>query len=214
MAFRARRIGRRRMRRPLRRPRISRKTYRYTGKKSYKKVVTVKRTVLVGAITQSAVNQNLAYQFRLSNLPNYTELTNLYDQYKIKSINFSIVPQVTSADANPNATAALCPSVTSVLDFSDSTALANLNDYLQYSTYKRTAPLKTHKRFFYPKQLVYAYDAVTATQNLADVQNKWIRSESPDIQHLGIKVYIPAAVNATFNYEVYATYYVLLKQSK
>lgn len=211
--FKSRKIGGRRMRRPMRKPRVIRKI-RFSGKKSYKKTVMVKRTVLVGAISQGAAAQNLAYQFRLSNLPNYTELTNLYDQYKIKSIAFSIVPQCTSADVNPNATLGMVPSLTSVLDFSDSTALGSLNDYLQYSTYRRTAPLKTHKRFLYPKQLVYAYDAVTATQNLADVQNKWIRSESPDIQHLGVKVHVPASVNAAFNYEVYATYYVLLKQTK
>lgn len=213
--YKSRRIGGRRMRKPMRKPRIMRRKYRYTGKKSYKKIVEIKRVVSLAGVNQTSAIQHLSYQFKLSDLPNYTELTNLYDQYKIKSVQLKFVPTVTGSDMNPQATSVALPSIHSVLDFSDATALTSLNDYLQYSTYKQTAPLKTHKRFIYPKQLQYAQDQSTGLSALADVKNIWVRSESPNINHLGCKVMIPAASTSfAFQFEVYATYYVLCKQTK
>lgn len=209
--YRARRVGARRMRKPMRKPRVTRKVYR-TYKKSYKRIVTVKRTVQLATITNSTLDQNLVYQFKLSDLPNSTELTNLYDQYKIKSINLKIVPNYA---VNTVGGGVSVPPVHSVLDFSDATALTGITDYMQYSTYKMTRGLSMHKRFLYPRQLEYALDQTTGTSALADVSNKWVRSESPNINHLGCKVLIPGSVGSpSFTYSVFATYYVLLKQNK
>lgn len=207
---------RRKMRGLRRKPvrKYVRRVMRRPIKKSYKKIVTVKRTFVLGTIAQTNANQHFAYTFKLADLPNYTELTNLYDQYKIKGISVRLVPNVTSADINPVASSVGLPSLHSVLDFSDSTALTSLNDYFQYSTYKRTDPLKPHKRFLYPKQLQYAYDAVTAAAIVADVKNDWVRSESPNVQHLGLKLMCPAATANSCSYDLFATYYVLLKQTK
>lgn len=204
----------RKPRRNIIRRRKIRNMRRRPMKKSYKKVVVVKRTVALSNIAQTNANQHFQYSFKISDLPNYTELTNLYDQYKIKSVQLKIVPNVTSADINPVASSVGLPSIHSVLDFSDSTALTSLNDYMQYSTYKATSPLKIHKRFCYPKQLQYAYDQTAGAAAVADIKNVWIRSESVNIQHNGIKVMVPAATANSCSYEVYATYYVLLKQTK
>lgn len=210
----SRRVGGRRMRRPMRKPRVMRRKYRYTGKKSYKKIVEIKRVVQLTNKVTSAADQNIVYTFKLSDLPNYTEITSLYDQYKIKSVQLKIVPTKTESDvSNSSLTTSIYP-LHSVLDFSDATALTGINDYLQYSTYKMTSPMRMLKRFCYPKQLQYAYDQTSGAAALADIKNSWIRSESPDIQHLGIKVLIPASTVNILAYQVFATYYVLAKQTK
>lgn len=180
------------------------------ARKSYKRVVSVKRIAQLSTVSITAVEQHLVYTFKLSDLPNYTELTNLYDQYKIKGISLKFIPtktesSITEGSINP---------LHSVLDFSDSTALTSIPDYLQYSTYKMSMPIRMMKRFIYPKQLQYAYDSTTAAAIQADVANNWIRSESPNVQHLGIKVCIPGGAANTLSYQVFATYYVLLKQTK
>lgn len=219
-----------RRRRPTYRRKGPRKGYRMgirkRYKKSYKKVVEFKRTCNKlwttnsaggtndGLIRVSAASaQNIQYTFQLSDLPDYTEITTLYDQYKIKAISLRFVPFQNSADINPNASVVYAQPIHSVLDFTDTTNLATLNDYMEYSTYKMTKGLRDHRRYLYPKQIVYALDEGASV--LADVQNKWLRSESPGVDHLGVKVHIPQALATTSTiYQVFATFYVLAKQVK
>lgn len=203
--YRRRRPGMRKMKRGLRRP--------VMRKPAYKRIVAFKRTAQLGSLTQTAADQHLTYTFNLSSLPNYTEFTNLYDQYKIKGILLQIVPSVTSADVNPQASVVNMPSIHSVIDVTEGSALTALNDYLQYATYKRTNPLKIHKRFIYPKALSYEQQSGGASV-VANPVNKWIRSENATIDHNGLKVMIPAGVLNSCTYQVFVTYYLLCKQVK
>lgn len=215
-------------------PRKGYRTYRrlrYSRRKTYQRVVEFKKTCSKtwtsnsnatpgnsGFIAPQLADQSIQYTFQLSDLPNYTEITKLYDMYKIKSIRLRLVPLQNSNDVNPTASLVQSYPVHSVLDFTDTDISAlsgtnTLNDYLEYSTYKMTKGLREHKRFFYPKQLQYAADGGVST--VADVKNNWVRSESPGIDHLGVKIFIPGSTVANqLYYQVFATYYILARNSK
>lgn len=203
--YRRRRPGMRKMKKGYR--------LRRQVKPGYKRVVAFKRTFSGGVLTQTAADQHFQYTFNLSNLPNYTELTNLYDQYKIKSVLFQLIPSVTSADTNPQASVVNMPSIHSVIDPTDGSPLTTLNDYLQYATYKRSNPLRVHKRLIYPKSQQSEMQS-GGTIVIANPVSKWIRSENPNIDHQGLKLMIPAGVASSCTYQVFVTMYVLCKQIK
>lgn len=179
---------------------------------SYKGVSSLKRSQQLSTITVGAAAQNPVYTFSIDQLPNYTEITNLYDMYKIKCVVLKFVPLYTSADVNPLATGVQVLPIHTVIDNSDKTALTSVQDAMEYSTYKMTRGLSIHTRKVYPKQLQFVDDGGVAT--LGDIKTGWIRSESPGVDHLGVKAHIPAATAASVVYQVFATYYIQVKQSK
>ena len=49
------------------------------------------------------------FTFALADLPNYTEFTTLFDQYRINAVKLTFIPRLSSADSNPLATVSAIP---------------------------------------------------------------------------------------------------------
>lgn len=191
---------------------IIRKRQRPQG---YKGIVSFKRTVQLSSISVAAAVQNLVYTFSLNSLPNASEITSLYDMYKIKCVVLKLVPLFTSSDTNPQATTYNVNPIHSVIDCTDQTALATLNDYMQYSTYKMTRGLAMHTRKVYPKFLDLVDD--NGASVVGQVNKGWLRTDGSggNIDHLGVKLHVPSNVASSQSvYEVFATYYIQCKNTK
>lgn len=167
-----------------------------------------KRVVELEAKTQgnssSGINQPLMWSFAaaLNDLPDVSEFTNLYDQYRINKIKYTIVPNVTGFDTagtygnniafgNFVVTGQGMWNIHSVIDY-DNVSMTGYNfaKMMQYSTYKRTRGHREHSRYWTPAITGQEYASLSAGGSApAGVKWKqWLDLTYRDIPHYGLKV--------------------------
>lgn len=151
-----------------------------------------------------------ASSFELQNVPNASEFTSLYDQYKINGIKWQLLPRGNSADVGTSTTQGNQGRIFSVLDYDDSNAPASFNDMTQYQNVKMTPNTVTHTRYLKPKFLMDVLSgSVGVTANAP--RNGWIDCTNSDVKHRGVKIGIQAPTNATYTYDLMVTYYLAFK---
>lgn len=186
-----------------------------------------KRTVKISDVTASFNSATMtytniagAYVVSLDTLPNYTEFTNLYDQYKINGVKLSFVPsgsQAVYSTLSGTTQAAGFGRFNSAIDYDDSTTPANENVLLQYNNLRTTPGWKTHTRYYRPKvRNAAVIDTVSGALAAAPVRGgQWLSTSAPDVEHYGLKVFCNAPVNTatstSITYSVYATLYLACK---
>jgi len=157
---------------------------------------------------------NTGNYFALDMLPNYTEFTNMFDQYRIVEIEVLITPTFTTADMSiPTGGSVVCPQVMTVLDFNDSTPLTTDADYLQrMDTLKMTIGTVEHRRKFTPRMAALAYAGATSGYTVQP-RDSWLDCSYPNIRHYGIKTRVtPAGATGTgWMYRVFHFFTVELK---
>lgn len=186
-------------------------------------ILGFKRPGVSGTLTicdGDGLNNNVfAWTFRLDQVTSYTELTNLFDNYKINAvvIKFWWHQQASTVDQNLIAT----PIMHWAVDNNDATAPPNLATLKQYSSYHchqfKDAGMYTIK--LYPKPQVASYR--TAVSTAYGPKKMWISSVYSDVPHYGLKVWIDGSQTASggtgnqdiggLTYEI--TYYVSVKNS-
>lgn len=162
------------------------------------------------AITVSGTAVFGASAFELQNIPNASEFTSLYDQYKITGIRYSILPRGNSADIGTSATQGNMGRIFSVLDYDDSTAPASFNEMTQYQNVKMTNNAQTHTRYLKPRfNLDVLSGSVSLTANAP--RTGWIDCSTADVKHRGVKFGIQAPTNAVMTYDLMIVYYLAFK---
>lgn len=201
-------------RRTLRKRRPMRRTRRMI-RRPLKRTLNVhhfKRT-LIGTDIPTATGTTFgAVIFRLNQLADFADFTNLYDSYRINKVVWKLVPNVNSAEAG--ATQKL-PQVHSVIDTNDNTAPTALTQLVQYSNYRMTMGSRIHTRMLTPASRDEAFQS-TGTAYPATINfKKWITTEYPAITFLGIKYAIGStAAAAAVTYTPYVTFYFSCKNVK
>lgn len=217
-----RRVRRRRIgaRKGLRRPR------RYAGNlrsaRMRQPVQWFKRTAYktAGFVVQAGGGTSAgSFVATLSQLPNFTDFTNLYDQYCIKGYKIQLIPRGTNVD---NALDPGAPSITgmttligSVIDYTDSTNLPSFSDATQYESFRWTKGTRMHSRYIKPSVSKQVYQGLTSAYNPS--KNVWIATDNPTVPHYGIKVIADNTMlsgNAEVVFDIQFTYYVGFKNVK
>lgn len=163
-------------------------------------------------VTQASTlfgNATGAIEFRLNELPNYTEFTNLFDKYRIKGVSIALVPRVTSYDANPNATLVAQPMIHTAVDYNDSTAPANSVELMQYDTYKCTVGSQIHRRYFSPRVSNTVFRTALSSAYSMGSNKQWLdcTTGGADLPHFCLKWVIDNASLET-SFLVYKTFYL------
>jgi len=123
--------------------------------------------------------------FRLSDLPNHTEFTALFDSYRIYKVEVHFIPKYSESDYSSGGAAYGLPTIYIASDENSTTNPASINELCQYKNC-------VFKRFNEPvKYTVYPKIALATAGNAAQIvddnlKNKWIRSAYPDVDHNGI----------------------------
>lgn len=106
-------------------------------------------------VTTDGINPALVGQtYRLNQLPNSTDFTNLFDMFRIAKIEVEWYPEYTElTDAAPLSNA-VNVRFNSAIDPTDGSAPSSVNDLLEYSTLKSTGVTKVHKLSFVPSILM------------------------------------------------------------
>lgn len=160
----------------------------------------------------------------LGQLPGVTEFTSLYDQYKIKGVQFKIQPLLTEGIASVLSGSANVwgfPKLSTVIDYDDSTNPATEDVMLQYGSLKQTPAFREHKRYIKPKVKMASLDAGAVVQASAPRGSVWIDTANFNVPHYGLKVYHPGPiasgtplVSSSIAYSVYCTLYFCCKNTR
>lgn len=152
--------------------------------------------------------------FRLEDIPSYTEFTNLFDCFRIKRIKVMFIP-TSNVTLSPDTAAndvfkstEYANRLFTVLDFNDSTAPTSIDTLRQYDTCRMTPNNIIHKRYFKPKY--------SAEVNLGSYQSSdhWLETAtSADVVHLGIKYGITHQTLTVSNevYKIETVFYMQFK---
>jgi len=171
------------------------------------------------AIFETGVDQHFGYSFKLDNVVNPTDFTNLYDSYKINKITLYLERQLNStgtvAVANPTN-----KRLRVVHDYNDNNILANEDQYLEYSNCKSYSAIGNRPIVItlYPKinnGVLNAGGGVNAFTSMAS--NKvWLNVDDDEVPHFGIKIFVPGVIASdnTRLFVVRAKYHISLKNSK
>lgn len=174
---------------------------RLTKGRSNYTVHSFKRTSTIYPFTISNMNQSSVYPensqyayiismgFTIGSLPSSTELTNLYDQYKIVGVKVKLIPVYNSAsptDVSPgtNPKVAVIPYISTVVDY-DGVSANTLSGFNQYSN------LKT-RLFDKPVSVYIPYpgfkDNDTTTSAAIVNRGKWIDTSKTAVNHNGLGI--------------------------
>ena len=147
--------------------------------------------------TTTSVTEQLTYQFQLTDVIQYTEFTTLFDQYKIRMVEFHIQmisnPDATwltnDATASANNTVNFYPKFWYIKDYdgggSDSLSEIKQRVGVKFIVMK---PNKTYIIMLQPKVLVQTYKTLTSTGY--GPKSMFIDCSSPDVPHYGLNAVI------------------------
>lgn len=148
--------------------------------------------------------------FKLSDIPNPTDFTTLYDQYQIKAIKYTLIPKFSNQplEVGSGAAASMLGNVWSVIDYDDSATPLNLAELLQYQNLKRTRMDKIHSRYLIPKV------NTTVGANIQPKSKVWLDVATTNTPHHGIKLWfdnIAGITNTEIKYDLMVKYYLAFK---
>lgn len=155
-------------------------------------VHTFKRSWYLPAnISVTTANVYGAYAFSLNDVPNASEFTTLFDQYRINSVRYKIMPRGSSAEAGTNNNVG---KIFSVLDYDDGVAPTSVDQLCQYPNMKTTRTTSDHVRSLRPMFASTQY--FTSTLSGYGARRGWLDCDYSAIPHYGIKYAIQGTAGA------------------
>lgn len=144
--------------------------------------------------------------FKLSDLPGYTEFTNLYDSYRILAVRYDIINQGISSG---NMISNLTPIIHTIVDKDDATAPTTINEVMEDSRRKSKQWVGAHSVYIKPK----IQNDNNGSQVISPKGKPWIDMSDAGVLHYGLKYMVTArtSANTTFYYDTLTTYYIQCK---
>lgn len=175
-------------------------------------VYTFRRNLFYQDVLNSSATVDAFWSksFKLSELPNASEFTNLFDQYKITKVEVTFYPMTMPVSSGLNNTGAsilplgaTVPLLFTVVDY-NSVNTTTLNQMRQYSTLNVTTYGRVHKRTFVPKMSTNVYQGVSGDGYAQPIQAPWVDTASAEVEYYGIKAMLNTCVsqNAQFRYNI------------
>lgn len=188
-----RRRARRPRRAPRRRPaRRGRRVGRLGSPRnvySYKRTLFLQSNIQVGAVNDYSNH----FGFTLGMLPNASDFTNLYDEYRVNKVVIKFIPKF-SATLQGTGIANYMNQVHTALDYDDSLALPTataIQEITQYQSHRMTMGARMVTRTVTPKV------ELTGSSVQAPKAYQWLDCDNTASLHNGVKLVIPKCDNAT-----------------
>lgn len=199
----------------IRRKRLARRPMGRIVRAPRQPVQYFKRSVYYSAWTANSTTTDIFVNYYgvLNVLPNVSEFTSLYDQYRINGIKVTLIPRGNQSDiGTASGTVAQSVGVFSVIDYDDISPLTSLNQALQYQNLKMTRSHQIHSRYFKPRILnsVLANAGTGAVANAGSTRG-WLDVNSGDVPHMGVKFVLQQSPNSTQTFDVKIDYYLAFK---
>ncbi len=164
-----------------------------------------KRTFAPAQFNTDGTNPYLnAYNFSMNDMPGYTELTALYDDYKLTGVMVKIFPFQTQSNSNASLANVQNVPMFYTIDRNDTTAPASVDAILEYNDHKISNTFRGIKLWIPNPKFQDATNAV---------RGGWVSTQNPSLNWFGYKLAIPpTGVIATF-YTTW-TFYVSCKNAR
>ena len=170
----------------------SRSRFRYSapmGRKTAFPMSTLvtKRTIAYGGIGPSSLISSVP---TLSDFPNYTEFTALFDAYRIRRLTYSFYPSRGNIGAADGSTGPqpVVETLTTAIDFNDNVAPANQAELLEYGTCQQHFMDRPRKVSFVPKIKMGGTDIVTPSiVPVIESSPMFLSTDQAKIGHYGLK---------------------------
>lgn len=205
-----RRINRKRT---TRRRRVWRRKSRVNRSLSGNKITSITRSFKAGEVNVVSTGDTKgALTFALSNLPDSSDFTNLFDQYRIMAVAVQFVPTFTGSDMNPSSSTPYLQPLYTCIDYDDNTSPVDENYMLCKDTMKMTRGHHTHRRYFTPAISSETYKTAVTT-GYSTLRKQWLDCTDSTIPHFGLKYFIEAnnITATTLRYKIYAKLYMQFK---
>lgn len=161
--------------------------------------ITVELNIQGTAFTTSNIASVYAgFPIALNVFSNYTEYTQLFDQYKFEELEFWLEPFETQSNA-----VALSGTLSSCIDLDDGNTPTTIAGVQDHQGCVVTNGFAGHYHKWKPHMAVAVYSG--AFTSFANTPANWIDAASPAVQHYGIKTAITATTAAVpYSYTVKA----------
>jgi len=157
--------------------------------------------------SQSLVNTYGAYQFKLSDLPNYAEFTALFDEYMIYSVKLVFMPTAQTVNTGSSV---LVPWAITVVDTDDNNTPSTYEELLEYPAARITTMSKKIVKRIYPRQAVALYNG--GVTNGYGSRRGYVDCANYSVNHYGLKYAIGYSnVAGAYSYSVFATYTIICR---
>lgn len=203
----------RRNRRNLRRrPRKNLRRNRRTmvARPIQKNIFHFKRTYQAPDISFSSSGATTGcYTPSLSLMPDVTDFTTLFDQYRINKFVVKFIPNFDGNSLLPTGFVSM-PNIYYAVDHDDAVAPTTIDQLLQYPRMKIRPVNKITSVMFTPSTL----STVDATASSAIKYKQWINCAYTTIPHYGLKFYIDAIGVSQARFRVFVTTYFSMKDPR
>lgn len=149
--------------------------------------------------------------FALTDLPDYTEFTALFDLYRLRKVVLTFRPAFNNATAGTAASAPITYNYT-VIDYDDANALASDGIAQEYQTCQVHTNYEKFTRVVYPRLASAVYSgAFTSFASTGNTQ--WLDAASPGVLYYGLKYNIEPSLQGTTTpvWYIDMKYYIELK---
>lgn len=161
---------------------------RFGGNRIRQPVQYFKRTVWLPnwLSTTAGADAFASLKFNLSQLPNHSEFTALYDQYKINMVKAEIIPQFDNANVGSSTSTNVITQNYSVIDYDDITVPTTMDTLMQYQNLKRTPSTRIIKRIIKPRFASELFNTGIATAYRPT--SGFIDCNYDTVEHYGLKL--------------------------
>lgn len=149
-----------------------------------------KRTYFLENVMSGPSDISKAWIFRLSDLPQSTEITNLFDEYRFAKVKIRLEPTFDSNELNDIGAMSLKYARTAI-DLNDSSPYGSENDIFQHADmFSHRADRLITRTLKYPAIGAMAYNGIASTGYFAK-RGQWVSSANPSLPHYGIRAWLP-----------------------
>lgn len=181
---------------------------RYSQPRSLNQTSTysIRRMLSPGAVQVTTTFADYLYSFRLTDLPDNSEFTALYDQYRVDKMVVHIIPNcdIFNSAATPQDTGTLLTAV----DFDGGATGLTLNQFMSYESCEMTEHGKSKKITIKPRGELAAIDSGSSTVSAAMApDNMWWDCSNTLLKFNGVR-YATTANSAAASWAVWYTLWV------
>ena len=154
-------------------------------KPSYTAPYKFSRSFDLGTLPLSAADSGYAFPFALNQIPNSSEFTNLFDKYRITSIEltFSLAREVgTSGEL-------IWPAMFLFMDDDDAIIPTTKSSVLERMSVQRVSFAPTRQTISVKIRPRWVQSRAGTSTNLAPA-NSWLDMSTPGVQHYGVKAWV------------------------
>lgn len=171
-----------------------------------------RRSVFYSQITTSTSVETLgAYSFQLSDLVNYTEFTNLFDEFKINSVCLKFFPSLTMKSTQQVSNGVFVCAI----DKNDGNATGAVSEVLQNDDCI-VVDVCQNNTFIIDSPRMNVSSQTNNTPTFAGLTSAtgWVNNTTPSVQHFGFRYGIPAMPGGAITINVLAIFDVSFRSTK